>query len=116
MGKIILEFNSICILNARKGKIGLKQDDILYVKASGKESIIFLVRGEKKIITHSIKELENILQNPAFFRCHRSYIVSCKNIISFTGNIVSLNNGTVLPLSKVKYNDFIKNYARFLLS
>ncbi|MGL4868254.1 MAG: LytR/AlgR family response regulator transcription factor, partial [Cetobacterium sp.] len=58
----------------------LSTNDILYIEADEKETHIFTENGmySSKM---KISQLENILTDNLFFRCHRSYIVNIDKIV-----------------------------------
>ena len=79
--------------SSRSKKIGLSNvssitfvelDDILFFKADGSYTEVFL-KEEKVIVTSkSLKHFENILaDNPDFYRCHKSYIVNVNHISEY---------------------------------
>jgi two-component system LytT family response regulator len=57
--------------------------DIIYVRADGNYSIIYLKNHTKHLIYHSLKDFEKELPENIFFRCHRSYIVNVVLISAF---------------------------------
>lgn len=69
--------------------------------------------SEKITIRKNISEIEKILPNEYFIRCHRSYIINVKHIKSINKNNVLLENGVNIPISRGKYkevNDTFINY------
>lgn len=69
--------------------------------------------SEKITLRKKISDLEKILPNEYFVRCHRSYIVNVKHIKSITKNNVFLENGVKIPISRGKYkeiNDIFIDY------
>jgi two-component system LytT family response regulator len=58
--------------------------DIVYLKADGNYSIIYLNDHTKHIIYQSLKDFEKDLPENIFFRCHRTYIVNLILISSFS--------------------------------
>ncbi len=57
----------------------IKYDEIAYCRANDKNVEIF-TRTNKFIFENSIGKLEELLNQPCFFRCHRSYIINLKHI------------------------------------
>ena len=73
----------------------VKLNTILYMKASGPYTDIFLDKNEKVTVTKHLKELETKLKNTGFFRVHNSYIINTlkmKQIIKKDGLSVKMNN------------------------
>jgi len=82
----------------------ISADEILYFEGSG--AYVFCVTaGEKILISKNIGEIEKKLNEKAFVRCHQSFIVNLKHIVSFNqkrnGNLV-LSNGGEIPVSQRK--------------
>jgi len=71
------------VLKCEHQLIKFDYDDIVYVKADGNYSIIYLKDHSKHIIYQSLKDFEKDLPENIFFRCHRSYIVNVILISAF---------------------------------
>jgi len=97
--------------------IRLNCDDIIYVEARNKSSVIRLEDREIEY-PRVLSELEKKLPADIFFKSHRSFIINFKHFKEQSGNkelvlsngeraVLSKNN---LPKFKVKYNDYLKKY------
>jgi two-component system LytT family response regulator len=71
------------ILKSDHEIIKFDSDDIVYVKADGNYSIIYLKNHTKHLLYHSLKDFEKELPGNIFYRCHRSYIVNIPLISAF---------------------------------
>ena len=60
-----------------------------------------------------IGELEEELQGQ-FCRIHKGYLVNLSCVDEYSRTEIMLANGDKLPLSKYKYEDFVKAYLRFM--
>jgi two-component system LytT family response regulator len=84
--------------------------DILYLKADGSYTHIFLLDGTRILISKKIKEFENTLSpRNHFFRTHRSYIVNLsriKNYIRQDGGYIVMENGDEVDLSRERKEEF----------
>lgn len=84
--------------------------DILYLKADGSYTHIFLVDGTRILISKKIKEFENTLApRNNFFRTHRSYIINLgriKNYIRQDGGYIVMENGDEVDLSRERKDEF----------
>lgn len=56
------------------------QADILYIITKHDESIMYLKNGKKRILNTSLKILNELINNPFFFRIHPSFIISLGEI------------------------------------
>lgn len=85
-------------------------DDILYVE--GMSNYLRIVTKTKKImVLQSFKYLEDRLTSPTFFRVHKSFLVSVKNINNIEKNIIKINDKHI-PIGityRKAFYDFIES-------
>lgn len=85
--------------------------DISYCKSYEDYCYVYF-RNEPKhaIVTKSIKEFEDILEDYNFFRVHNSFLVNKESIIQYIkgeGGTVILEDGTELPVSRRRKLPFL---------
>jgi two-component system LytT family response regulator len=83
--------------------------DLMYLQADSNYTILHLSGLNKIVATRSLGEFEKILDNPEFFRIHKSTIINMnylKGYSSYEGNFAELTDGTRLSISRRKLNDF----------
>jgi len=94
--------------------IKLKMSGIEYIAALGHTTAV-KAGGKTYDLNVSISEAEKMLGD-GFIRCHRSYIVGLKYVSSVSGDSVTLDDGTKLPVSrsmrKTVAEEFIRYYRR----
>ena len=83
--------------------IKLLEEDILYVEAMLHYLSIFTKEREYRL-KEKLSTFEGRLSDD-FFRLHRSYLVSLKNIIKISRTSVVMSNGKEIPLARGKYDD-----------
>jgi len=87
----------------------INTSDLMYLEADSNYTILHL-SGQKKIVaTRTMGDFEKILDQPDFFRIHKSIIINLnylKAYSSYQGNFVTLSDGTVLNISRRRLNDF----------
>lgn len=89
----------------------VKVDDIVYLEANVNYTHIFLKAGEKYVVSHTLKDFEEILDTDTFVRIHHSHIINknyAERYIRGEGGQVVLSNGTVLDVAKRKKTEFLK--------
>lgn len=90
------------------GKISyVNPDDILYCKADGNYTEIFLKKNKKEMLSKKLKYIEEHIHNNNFFRVHNSYLVNIhyiKEFIKSDGQYLVLENGTSIPVSRTRRN------------
>lgn len=100
------------------------QEDFIFVKSDYKAvkielaKIVFIEGMQKHVQFHlidkkvtslmSLKSLEDVLPTAQFFRCQKSFIVNLNTIESIDGNLLYLNSGDKIPMSKTLRNDLLK--------
>ena len=85
-------------------------NEIVYCKADFSYTSIYLVGGKRLFVSKSLKEVDELLQNKNFYRCHKSYIINLNMIERYSkakGNMLIMNNKTEIPLSRSKKIEFI---------
>jgi DNA-binding LytR/AlgR family response regulator len=100
-------------ISAREKKTILVSD-IVYIKAFGKCSVIYMEGGCEFITYHMLKWFEESLQSSCFFRAHYSYIVSCKFIQAYCYKYVTLKTNEKIPLTRNKLADLKRHLENFL--
>ncbi|RED92201.1 LytR/AlgR family response regulator transcription factor [Marinoscillum furvescens] len=82
----------------------LAYHDILYVEGL-QEYVTFHTTTKKLIVLHSLKKLEQLL--PAeFIRTHKSFIVNCQNISSFSSTSIVIGNRSLPVGSNYRKNTY----------
>lgn len=89
---------------------------ILYCESDGSYVSVFL-QGQTKpiLLSKSLREFEELLNNPAFFRSHNSYLVHLKHvqkIFRADGGGLVMVNGATLPVARAKKADLLTLVAR----
>lgn len=99
-------------VKTKNRNITLKQRDILYVESRGRKAEIHTA-GEVIEIYAAMAELESQLGG-SFYRCHRGYLVNMAHITEYSNDSISLSNGESIYMAKERYNEFVKEYMRYL--
>lgn len=90
--------------------------DIIYATADGAYVSIYTTTQNKPIIiTKSIGALEGLMNNPNFFRIHKSYLINLKHIkkiIRTDGGYVEMSNGKQIDVARRKKDEFMELIAR----
>ena len=86
--------------------------DIYYIESSDHKVMLRLKDGEFSCYA-KIRDLEAELGNQ-FCRIHKGYLVNLSHVEGYSKAELVLTSGEKLPISKYKYQDFVKAYLRFL--
>lgn len=88
----------------------IKFTEVLYCKADGKYTEIFLQNGTKIVSSKNIGEYQQLFPSHHFFRIHNSSLINIHHIVRINkkdGLYCELNNGVDLPVAKRKEREFL---------
>lgn len=104
------------VLPTSSGYLFIRPDEILCLEADGAYSEVFLVSGEKLVISRNLREFEQVLVHPQFFRPHRSHIINLRHVARFNkadGGAIVMANGREIPLSPIRKDVFLEAIVKF---
>jgi two-component system, LytTR family, response regulator len=93
------------------GLVFLNVDQILYCEATGNYTNIHMDDGRKFVVSRTLKEYENLLEEQDFFRIHNSFLINLnclKKYIRGEGGQVVMNNDQALDVSKSRKKSFLE--------
>lgn len=104
--------NKIAV-SSLSGVVFINVDDILYVEASSNYSILVLLDGEKVIISKTLKDVQEILEDRNFFRIHRQYIINLNKVKFFNKNdcLLTLENNKQLQVARIQKDKLIEKFG-----
>lgn len=99
-------------IKTREKNITLNVSDILYLENEMRKIV---AHTKREIITFygAMSEIEKLV-GISFYRCHRGYLVNMAYVSEYDTDNILLNNGEKVYLSKDRYQDFVKQYMRYL--
>ena len=109
------------LLNNRVDKIAiplqgglyfLPVEEIIYAEANSNYTHVFTSKNEKIVLSKTLKELEEALDNTQFSRIHRQFIINLKFLKFLNRNegIVELSNGAKIPISRRQRDDLLERF------
>ena len=96
-------------------KYNISQNEILYIRSYNGYVEIYTA-GNVFTKNVSLEQMEEELDPRLFFRIHRQYIVGFRNIASVFKNVIQLNNGEKLTISRRNALKFEKAYVEYDLN
>lgn len=110
------------LIHTIKGARVVETENVMYCQADGHYTKIFLL---KKNVTDEedyfisikrLKELETILPEIDFYRCHRSYLINLLYFHEFdtNSNSIVLENGIIITISREKRVESKKKLMEYL--
>lgn len=83
---------------------------IIYCKADGRYTRIFLKNGESILVSRLIKRFEEILPEEDFFRVHKSYLVN----INYISEFKNPQNKILILLNNTEFNIAVRRKSKFI--
>jgi two-component system LytT family response regulator len=102
-------------LSTSEGLIFTDTKDILRIETYGNYCFVFLAGGDRLLVSKNLKEFEEMLPEPLFFRVHQSHIVNTqfvKKVIKEEGEQVIMTDGMKIPISRRRKEDFMHVIAQ----
>lgn len=92
--------------------INVSFDDIEYMESSGRDIEIHV---DGRILTTHIKisDMEKMLPQKDYFRCHRSYIVNLNYVDSIERYQITMKDGDYVPVSQQLYAETKNRYLKY---
>ena len=87
--------------------IKINYNEILYVEGLKNYVSIYTTNAQRIITYQTLRELEEQLPQPPFYRVHRSYIVSTEHIRVIDGNHITMGDQSI-PIGETYRDDFFK--------
>jgi hypothetical protein len=100
------------IIDGRIQKISVDFDEIRYIEADDKSCCIRLKRSSVNC-NRPFSYIESLLPQDRFFRCHRSFIVGFKHIITHSDSSIIFDNGEKAIVSRRLYSEFKKRFGEY---
>jgi two-component system, LytTR family, response regulator len=98
------------------GATFLEVDTIVSLQADGNYTIIHCKDLQKKVITKTLKDFEEILDDSRFVRIHKSHIVNLAYVKEFStadGGIVKMCDGNIWGISRRQIELFTRKMRSF---
>lgn len=100
------------IVNVNNEARRIYKNDICYVGVDD-HYIVLHLRTEDIRFKAKMKEFEQQFQEPQFCKCHRSFIVNLHYVEKISREGVLLEDGKVLPISRVRWDDLNRCYMAY---
>lgn len=87
----------------------IHSNQVLYCRAESNYSSIKKIDGASKLVTKTLKYVEEVLPDKTFQRIHKSYVINLNYVVRYhkVSKEVELTNGEKLPVSFRKEEEFI---------
>ncbi len=91
-------------VSTQAGVTFINLEDIVYAEASGNYSRLIMNEGADFIISKTLKDIQEMLEEKHFFRIHRQYIINLNKVKHFNrnDNLLTMENKAELPVARVQ--------------
>jgi two-component system LytT family response regulator len=103
-------------LTTGDGMIFVPTQDILYCQAESNYTSVVLVGGRKILVSKVLKDIDETLSGPDFFRIHNSYLINLNHIKKYVrgeGGYIIMDDGANISISRNKRQEFMDQFSKF---
>jgi two-component system LytT family response regulator len=87
-------------------------NDIVYSEASNNYSKLIMVGGNRFLISKTLKDVQEVLEDEHFLRVHRQYIINLNHVKLFNRNesVLTMDNGDHIPVARNQKEKLAERY------
>ncbi len=103
-------------LTTGDGMIFVPTQDILYCQAESNYTSVVLAGGKKVLVSKVLKEIDEALSGPDFFRIHNSFLINLNHIKKYVrgeGGYIIMEDGANISISRSRRQDFMEQFSKF---
>ena len=103
-------------LTTGDGMIFVSTKEILYCEAESNYTSVVLEGGKKILVSKVLKEIDEALAGPDFFRVHNSFLININRIKKFVrgeGGYIIMDNDAVISISRSRRQEFMELFSKF---
>jgi two-component system LytT family response regulator len=103
-------------LTTGDGMIFVTTQDIIYCEAESNYTSVVLSGGKKIVVSKVLKDIDEALSGPDFFRVHNSFLINLNRIKKFVrgeGGYIVMDNDFTITISRSRRQEFMDMFARF---
>lgn len=97
------------VLPTQEAMYVVKLEQVVRCETSGSYTTFYISDGRKIMVSKPLKNYEDILLAPHFFRIHQSHLININFILSYSREgMVQMTDGTEVPVARGKKEQFFK--------
>ncbi|MCR6719324.1 MAG: LytTR family DNA-binding domain-containing protein [Chitinophagaceae bacterium] len=103
-------------LTAADGLVFVPTADIIYCEAESNYTNVILTAGRKILISKVLKEIDEALSGPDFYRVHSSFLINISHIKKFVrgdGGYIIMDNDATVSISRNRKQEFMELFSKF---
>ena len=89
----------------------VRPEEIILCSSDSNYTMIYLTNNRKKLISRTLKDVEQWLTPHGFYRAHHSHLVNLQHIKEYVradGGYLMLSNGKTLPVARNRKDELLK--------
>jgi len=103
-------------LTTNDGLVFVPTADIIYCEAESNYTNVVLAGGRKILISKVLKDIDEALSGPDFYRVHSSFLININHIKKFVrgdGGYIIMDNDAIVSISRTRKQEFMELFSRF---
>lgn len=103
-------------LTTGDGLIFVPTADIIYCEAESNYTNVVLSGGRKILVSKVLKDIDETLSGPDFYRVHSSFLININHIRKFVrgeGGYIIMDNDATVSISRSKRQEFMEMFEKF---
>ncbi len=103
-------------LTTGDGLIFVPTSDIIYCEAESNYTHVVLTGGKKILVSKVLKDIDEVLSGPDFYRVHSSFLVNInhiKKLVRGDGGYIVMDNDAIVNISRSKRQEFMERFEKF---
>jgi len=103
-------------LTTSYGMLFVETKDIIYCESDNNYTSVKMTGGKRILVSKTMKEIDETLSGPDFYRVHNSFLINLSHIQKFVrgeGGYVVMDDGTTVSISRTKKQAFLELFSKF---
>jgi two-component system, LytTR family, response regulator len=103
-------------LTTGDGLIFVPTADIIYCEAESNYTNVVLNSGKKILVSKVLKDIDEVLSGPDFYRVHSSFLINInhiKKLVRGDGGYIIMDNDATVSISRSKRQEFMEKFEKF---
>ncbi len=103
-------------LTTGDGLIFVPTLDIIYCEAESNYTNVVLTGGKKILVSKVLKDIDEVLSGPDFYRVHSSFVINInriKKLVRGDGGYIVMDNDAIVNISRSKRQEFMELFEKF---
>ncbi|CEN21863.1 LytR/AlgR family response regulator transcription factor [Paraclostridium sordellii] len=105
--------NNYILIKNKSNTYKISSNEITYVEVQKKDMLIHTI-NKNFDVNYSLEKIEKDLNLDKFIRCHKSFLVNLSYVENIKPNVVVLESGEEVPVSRYRYKDVKDRLLKFL--